>query len=52
MSIFLNDTKITVTMFPDGTSQVWKIPEYTFINAKYDANLTALSRVLGLMLRK
>jgi ribose-phosphate pyrophosphokinase len=29
MSIYLNNTLVIPTIFPDGTSQIWKIPEHT-----------------------
>lgn len=37
MSFKINDIPITVTMFPDNTSQVWKIPEKIML--AYDNNI-------------
>jgi len=36
VTISLNGTKIDVTMFPDKTSQVWKVPEDLFKCKQYD----------------
>lgn len=37
--IYLNGSPINVTMFPDNTSQVWKLPENTLNTTNY-ANIT------------
>lgn len=33
--IYLNGSPINVTIFPDKTSQVWKLPEYTIKNSNW-----------------
>ena len=36
MSLTLNGVRIDVTMFPDNTSQVWKVPESAFQGKSYN----------------
>ena len=38
--IYLNGNLVTPTVFPDGTSQVWKIPEHFFANTVDNTSLT------------